>query len=92
VNVRLLIATQSGATVVPQAAIQRGSAGPFVYAVVGDATVSVKQVLLGPEDGPNVSVEHGLAPGAVVVVSGADRLREGARVQVRRAGPGETSE
>lgn len=82
VNARLLLDTRQNATVIPAAAIQRGSAGPFVYAVQEDKTVSVRQVGLGPVDGDTVAVETGLAPGEVVVVNGADKLREGAKVEV----------
>jgi multidrug efflux system membrane fusion protein len=82
VNARLLLDTRHNATVIPGAAVQRGSVGTFVYAVKGDKTVSVRPVTLGPVDGENVTVETGLAPGEVVVVNGADKLREGAKVEV----------
>ena len=80
VNVRLLVETRSGATVVPHAAIQHGNAGPFVYLVTSEKTVTIKPVQPGTSDGPVVSVERGLAAGDVVVVGGADRLREGSKV------------
>jgi len=44
--------------------------------------VTVRPVTLGPVDGENVAVETGLKPGEVVVVNGADKLREGAKVEV----------
>ena len=79
VNLRMLVDVKRGATVVPSAAIQRGTPGTFVYVVKPDRTVTVRKVELGPVDGDNVSVE-GVAPGEPVVVDGADRLREGATV------------
>ena len=82
VNARLLLDTRQNATVIPAAAVQRGSSGPFVYLVKDDKTVSVRRVGLGPVDGENVAVDTGLAPGEVVVVNGADKLREGAKVEV----------
>ncbi|MGZ5092020.1 MAG: MdtA/MuxA family multidrug efflux RND transporter periplasmic adaptor subunit [Burkholderiales bacterium] len=82
VNARMLIDTLRGATVVPTAAIQRGSQGTFVYVVNADNTVAVRPVKLGPTQGEIVAVEAGVTPGELVVTDGADRLREGARVQI----------
>jgi len=88
VNARLLLDVQRGATVVPVPAIQRGAQGAFVYVVKSDLTVSVRPVVLGVADGNAVAVTRGVTPGEQVVVDGADRLREGARVDTRaRAGP-----
>ena len=83
VNVRLQVDVRQGATVVPSAAVQRGTPGTFVYAVDPAAkTVSVRRVQLGPVQGDTVSVEKGLEPGTLVVVDGADKLREGAAVEL----------
>jgi multidrug efflux system membrane fusion protein len=90
VNVRLLLDTRHGATVIPSAAVQRGSVGTYVYVVKDDKTVTVRQVKLGPVDGSNVAVESGVATGEVVVTDGSDKLREGAKVDIagRSAAPG----
>jgi len=83
VNVRLFVDTKTGATVVPAAAVQRGTPGTFVYAVDPAAkTVSVRRVRLGPEQGDSVALESGIEPGTLVVVDGADKLREGAAVEL----------
>jgi multidrug efflux system membrane fusion protein len=83
VNVRLLVDTKRGATVVPAAAVQRGTPGTFVYAVdAATKAVSVRKVTLGPTQGEMVSVEQGISPGTLVVVDGADKLREGAVVEM----------
>jgi len=87
VNARLLLDVLRGATVAPYTAIQRGNQGSFAYAVGADNLVAVRQVALGPADGENVAVERGLTPGDLVVTNGADKLREGARVQVVGAPP-----
>ena len=87
-NVRLLLETLSAKTVIPAAAVQRGSIGPFVYTVSGGGTASIKKVKLGTADGPDVSVEQGLAIGDLVVTSGADRLREGALVLLPKSTSG----
>ncbi|HXE39695.1 MAG TPA: MdtA/MuxA family multidrug efflux RND transporter periplasmic adaptor subunit, partial [Azonexus sp.] len=49
VNTRLRVETRSGATLIPVAAVQRGTLGTFVYVVNGeDSTVSTRAVTLGP--------------------------------------------
>ena len=82
VNVRMIVDTQPDATLVPSAAIQRGSPGTFVYTVKDDKTVSVQVVNLGPVQGEVTAIASGIEPGAVVVVDGADKLREGAKVEL----------
>jgi membrane fusion protein, multidrug efflux system len=84
VNVVLLLDTLHGATLIPQAAIQRGAPGTYVYAVNADQTVSVQKVTLGPGDPTNIAITQGLQPGATVVVDGADKLKDGAKVLVRQ--------
>ena len=83
VNARLLIDTVQGTAVIPTAAVQRGQPGTFVYLVKPDDTVSVQKVTLGPQSGDNVAVSQGLSPGDKIVVDGADKLREGAKVVLR---------
>ncbi len=85
VNVRLLVDTLKGATVVPTAAIQRGAPGTFVYLLNKDQAVTVQPVKLGPANGDRVAVEEGLSPGDRVVIDGADKLRNGAKVAPRDA-------
>jgi multidrug efflux system membrane fusion protein len=82
VNVRVLVDTQRDATLIPTAAIQRGSVGTFVYVVKEDRTVSVRTVKLGVAQGETTAIAGGLNPGEVVVVDGADKLREGGKVEL----------
>jgi multidrug efflux system membrane fusion protein len=82
VNVRMLVDTRRGVTIVPAAAMQRGAQGPFVYVVKDDSTVTVRPIKPGPTEGDRVAVEAGLQPGERVVVDGLDRLREGAKVEL----------
>jgi multidrug efflux system membrane fusion protein len=91
VNVQLLLDTMTGATVIPSAAIERGAPGTFVYVVKPDNTVTVQKVTLGPSDSQDVAVTAGLEPGAEVVVDGADKLREGAKVRAVAPGPAATA-
>ncbi|TPI38845.1 efflux RND transporter periplasmic adaptor subunit [Mesorhizobium sp. B3-1-6] len=82
VNVHLLVRTLTGVSVLPNAAIQHGASGTFVYQLNDDSTVSVKTVTLGPGNATVTQLLSGLAPGAKVVVDGVDRLKDGAKVTV----------
>jgi multidrug efflux system membrane fusion protein len=62
--------------------VQRGAPGTFVYLVKPDDTVTVRPVKLGPAAGERIAVTSGLSPGDKVVVDGADKLREGATVEI----------
>ncbi len=81
VNARLLVDVIRDATVVPTPAIQRGPQGTFVYVVKPDLTVTVRPVTVGETQEGETSIKTGLSPGERVVVEGADRLREGTRVE-----------
>ena len=83
VNARLRLDIQHGATVVPSAAVQRSTRGSFVYVVKPDRTVAVRQVKVGVTDGDDVAIDTGVAVGEQVVVDGADRLRDGAKVTLQ---------
>jgi multidrug efflux system membrane fusion protein len=86
VNARLLLETRHGVTLVPTAAVQRSSQGPFVYLVQPDQTVTVRQVRLGPSERDHTAIDAGLAPGDLVVVEGTARLRQGSKVELREEG------
>jgi multidrug efflux system membrane fusion protein len=83
VNIKLHVDVLRNATIMPTSAVQRGAPGTFVYLLGEDNTVSVRPITLGPISGERVAVQSGLAPGDRVVVDGADRLRNGARVTLR---------
>ena len=82
VNVRLLVDTMTGATLAPNAAIQLGASGNFVYLLTDDSTVAKRDVTIGPTDGKNTVVASGLKAGDRVVIDGVDRLRDGASVKI----------
>ncbi|MGP8034450.1 MAG: MdtA/MuxA family multidrug efflux RND transporter periplasmic adaptor subunit [Steroidobacteraceae bacterium] len=85
VNVVLLLDTLHGATLIPQAGVQRGAPGTYVYVVNADNTVSVRKVTLGPGDPTNITITQGVAAGETVVVDGADKLKDGAKILLRGA-------
>jgi len=82
VNIRLLVETLHNQTVVPVAAIQRGADGSFVFVVTPEKTVNQRSVTTGVQDGNNIQILSGLKAGDTVVVDGADRLRDGADVEI----------
>jgi len=84
VNTVMLLDTLHNATLIPQSGVQRGAPGTYVYVVNADQTVNVRKVTLGPGDATNISITQGLAPGEIVVVDGADKLKDGAKVLVRQ--------
>ena len=83
VNARLLVDVRRDATVVPSPAIQRGPQGTFVYAVKADRTATVRTVTVGEIQGGEALIKSGLSPGELVVIDGAERLKEGTRVDLR---------
>jgi multidrug efflux system membrane fusion protein len=63
--------------VIPGAAVQFGSRGTYVYVIDKDNKARVRDVVLGPSDGPLQAVSQGLQAGETVVLEGLDRLRDG---------------
>jgi multidrug efflux system membrane fusion protein len=86
VNIRLLVDTLGNQQVVPNVAVQNGQQGTFVYVVDEESRVHLKSVQIGITTEASSQVLGGLSDGERVVVDGTDRLIEGARVRVRKAG------
>lgn len=83
VNVRMLLDTLHGATVIPTSALQHAANGLYVYVVnPSDKTVSQRLVTIGPTEGERVAVSDGVKPGEIVVTDGIDKLREGSVVEL----------
>ncbi len=87
VTVQLKVDTSRDATVVPPVAVQRGPLGPYVYVVNADQTVTRRLVKLGHEDLLAAIVTAGLQPGERVVIDGASRLTDGARIMIAQPSP-----
>jgi multidrug efflux system membrane fusion protein len=90
VNARLLVDIVRGIIVIPAPAVQRGPQGTFVYVVKPDRTVTVRPIAVGEIQGGEASIKTGLSPGDLVVVDGADKLREGTPVELRGQDSGPT--
>jgi multidrug efflux system membrane fusion protein len=86
VNARLLVDTRHGVAMVPAAAIQHSPQSSFVYVVKDDRSVEMRNVVPGPVEGDEASVDSGLQAGDVVVVDGVDKLQQGTRVDARITG------
>ena len=84
VNARLNVDTIKNAVTVPNAAVQSGAPGTFVYLLGAGDVVSVKPIKVGIADSTKTQVISGLNVGDQVVVDGADRLRDGMKVVVPR--------
>jgi multidrug efflux system membrane fusion protein len=88
VNVKLLVRTDHGATLVPTAAIQHNAQGAFVYVVQTNQTVAMRTVTAGLTDNDaNVTSVEGLEPGEIIAADNFNRLQDGIKVTVR--GPAE---
>lgn len=82
VNVRLQVRTLQRAVVIPTAAVQFGSRGTYVFVVDAEQRARIRDVVLGPADGPDQAVTEGLKPGDAVILEGLDRLRDGSAVVI----------
>ena len=82
VNIKLQVNTLQDALSIPSTAVQRGAQGTFVYVVKPDSNVAIRRIRLGTTEGDWVSVQGDLAAGDKVVTDGADRLRDGVKVEV----------
>jgi multidrug efflux system membrane fusion protein len=85
VNVHLLVQEKSGITLIPTAAIQRTSTTEYVWVVKDDSTVTDRAITEGVTQGDVTEITSGVVPGEAVVMTGVDRLIEGAPVRAQIA-------
>jgi multidrug efflux system membrane fusion protein len=85
VNVRLLVETRKGGTVVPAGVIQRGPQGAFAFVIRPDSTVEARPVEVAQIDADTALIDKGLVPGERVVVDGQYKLQAGSRVAAQAA-------
>ncbi len=82
VKVRLVLATQKNAVLIPNQATQISQKGPFVYVVKPDGTADIRPVTLGQRQGDNVVITQGVAAGENVIVTGQMTVPPGGKVRV----------
>jgi membrane fusion protein, multidrug efflux system len=85
VGVRLQVATDRGATVVPLAAVQQGPNDNYVYIVNSNNTVTRRTVRVGYETSRVAVITSGVSLGERVVTDGASRLTDGKAITVAPA-------
>ncbi len=83
VNARLLLEVKKDAVIIPSAALQRSPQGAFAFVLKPDKTVAMRPVKIGISQGGETSILEGVEAGEQVVVDGAERLREGSKVEVK---------
>jgi membrane fusion protein, multidrug efflux system len=82
VDVKLVLATEKAAVLIPNQAAQISQKGPFVYVVKSDETAELRPVKLGQRQGDQVVVTEGVAGNERVVFAGQMLVRPGVKVRV----------
>jgi len=85
VNGRLLLQEKQGVVLLPTAAIQRANT-VYVWLVKPDSTVTVRNITVGTVEDQQAEITSGLQPGDTVIMTGVDKLTEGAKVNVGGSG------
>ena len=80
VTVRMTVAVETNAVVIPFNAVQTGQRGTFVYIVQPDGTVTDRLVTIARTVEEEGVVGSGLRPGECVVTEGYQQLKSGASV------------
>ena len=82
VDVKLVLATEKAAVLIPNQATQISQKGPFVYVVKPDSTAELRPVKLGQRQGDQVVVTQGVVADEQVVLTGQMLVRPGGKVRV----------
>jgi multidrug efflux system membrane fusion protein len=70
VQVRLILATEHNAVLVPNEAVQVGQQGAYVFVLKPDGTAEQRPITPGERQGDQTVVENGLASGETVIRTG----------------------
>jgi multidrug efflux system membrane fusion protein len=85
-DVRILVDTLRNVVVVPNAAVQRGPNGPFVFVVGDDSRVAMRRVTVTQQDEVQAVIASGVQNGERVVTTSFNQLSEGKAVSVKGDG------
>jgi membrane fusion protein, multidrug efflux system len=88
VQVRLVLATEKDAVLLPSQATQISQQGPYVYVVKPNDTAELRPVTLGQRQGSDVVITSGVAAGERVVLAGQLLVRPDGKVHVETGTPG----
>ncbi len=91
VNVRMVLQTVSGVTVIPATAVNRGPKGTFVFVVGPGGKAITRPVSVGDTQGELAMVKTGVQPGETVVIDGQMTLKNGSHVRVAKVQAGATA-
>jgi multidrug efflux system membrane fusion protein len=81
-NVRIVLKIEPEAVVLPEAAVQPGQDGSFVYLVGADNKVEVRPVKVSRQIGNEVVIASGIKAGDLAITEIPQALQQGATVQV----------
>lgn len=84
VNIRLLVDTLQGATLIPASAIQHNGQADFVY-VLQDNTAHMRSIKAGVTDAGKTQVT-GINPGDILANSSFDKLQDNSKVAIAGTG------
>lgn len=79
VTLKVRLGERHGVFAVPQAALLRDAVGPYVWVLGPDGTVSRRGVTLDSQRDGNALITDGLKPGDRVIVSGLQKVADGAK-------------
>lgn len=92
VNVRIVLTVEPEAVVVPEAALQPGQQGSFVYLIDSDSKVQVQPVKVSRQIGSEVVIAEGIKAGDHVITEIPQALQPGATVRLSGAEGGKGGE
>ncbi len=81
VNVRVVLTIEPDAIVVPDAAVQPGQDGSFVYLIDGESRVKVQPIKVSRQIGSDIVIAGGIKPGDRVITEFPQALQPGATVR-----------
>lgn len=88
VNVRVILAVEPEAVVLPDVAVQPGQDGPFVYLIDTENKVEVRPVKVSRQVGNEIVIGSGVKAGEHVITEIPQALRPGATVRIGDAPAG----
>ena len=91
VMARVVVGTDSSASVVSSAAIQNSQTGSYLFVLKPDSTVKTAAVKVGPTVGDVTAIQSGVVAGDEVVVTGQSRLAEGTKVTTKQSAGSEVA-
>ena len=90
VNVRVILKTEPNALTVPEAAVQVGQQGAYLFVLKDDSTVDLRPITIDRKVDGRVVVSSGLKAGDQVVTDGQARLLPNSKVEVRHLPGGQS--